>query len=207
MQLTMAAVAKHVAVQEDIASEATEPAGDRPSGSWRWCWGWCWRHCTHRRKTHILHEVKEWFCSLARVKTDWTIKKGTPILLRTRARGHTPQVDRAGDSWCRSWSPRSSPAAVQNVLWRRSVGRTPELAHGDTWHRLALLHSPVPKIHAVTWVPMASELHGSASRTCVPCTSVRSSWPSIGRRRTPAHIRLVFVPPNTTAVCQPLDRA
>ena len=31
MQLTMAAVAEHVAVQEDIASVAAEPAGDEPA--------------------------------------------------------------------------------------------------------------------------------------------------------------------------------
>ena len=50
-------------------------------------WPWCWRcslptgagddkpaePCTKRRKTHMPLEVKEWFCSLARVKLDWTV--------------------------------------------------------------------------------------------------------------------------------------
>ena len=29
--------------------------------------------CTKRRKTHVPPEVREWFCSLARVKPDWTM--------------------------------------------------------------------------------------------------------------------------------------
>ena len=67
MQLTMAAVAEHVVLQEDIVMAAVaetasvEPAAagdgagdDKPA-----------EPCAKRRKTHMPPEVKEWFCSLA----------------------------------------------------------------------------------------------------------------------------------------------
>ena len=75
VQLMMATVKEYVVAQEDIVMAAVaEPAGDEPAA-----------HgdgagddkpaepCTKRRKTHMLPEVKEWFCSLARVKRDWTM--------------------------------------------------------------------------------------------------------------------------------------
>ena len=97
MQLTMATVAEHVAVQEDIAmaavaehvaveqviaSMAAEPAGDEPAtaGDGAGDAGGDGagddkpaEPCTKRRKTHMPSEVKEWFCSLVRVKPDWTM--------------------------------------------------------------------------------------------------------------------------------------
>ena len=51
---------------------------------------------------------------------------------------------------------------------------------------------------------MAAAPHGSASWTCT--VHVSQQFLSL-RRLTHAHIWLVYVPPNTTAVCQPLDRA
>ena len=77
MQLTMATVAEHVVVQEDIVMTAVaEPAGeeraaagdgagdDEPA-----------EPCTKRRKMHVPLEVKEWFCSLTRVMPDWTMSQ------------------------------------------------------------------------------------------------------------------------------------
>ena len=95
--LTMATVAEHVAVQEDIAmtavaehaamekviaSVAAEPAGDEPTTAVEGAGDAAGdgagddkpaEPCTKRRKTHMPLEVKEWFCSLARVKPDWTM--------------------------------------------------------------------------------------------------------------------------------------
>ena len=75
MQLTMATVAEHVVVQEDIVMAAVaEPAGDEPAvagdgaGADEPA-----EPCTKRRKTHVPPEVREWFCSLARVMPDWTM--------------------------------------------------------------------------------------------------------------------------------------
>ena len=66
MQLTMATVAEHVVVQEDIAMTAVaEPAGDEPAAAGD--------VAGKRRKTHVPPEVKEWFCSLTRVMPDWTM--------------------------------------------------------------------------------------------------------------------------------------
>ena len=75
MQLTMATVAEHVVVQEDIVMAAVaEPAGDEPAvagdgaGDDEPA-----EPCTKRRKTHVPPEVREWFCSLARVMPDWAM--------------------------------------------------------------------------------------------------------------------------------------
>ena len=82
MQLTMATVAEHVAVQEDVASVTAEPAGDEPAAAGDGAGDAAAdgagddkpaEPCTKRRKTHMPLEVKEWFCSLARVKPDWTM--------------------------------------------------------------------------------------------------------------------------------------
>ena len=97
MQLTMATVAEHVAGQEDIAmtavaehvavekviaSMAAELAGDEPATAGDGAGDAVVdgagedepaEPCTKRRKTHMPPEVKEWFCSLARVKPDWTM--------------------------------------------------------------------------------------------------------------------------------------
>ena len=116
MQLTMAAVAEHVAVQEDIAmtavaehvavekviaSMAAEPAGDEAATAGDAAGDGAGddkpaEPCTKRRKTHVPPEVKEWFCSLTRVKPDLDHdavpplrKEGTPILLRAPAHRHT----------------------------------------------------------------------------------------------------------------------
>ena len=121
MQITMATVAEHAAVQEDIASVAAEPAGDEPAAAGDAGGDGAGddkpaEPCTERRKTHMPPEVKEWFCSLARVKPGWTTAKclrfamkGTPILLRAHAHRHSSQVVLAEDFWY----PRSlEPAAV-----------------------------------------------------------------------------------------------
>ena len=89
MQLTMATVAEHVAVHEDIAmtavaehaamekviaSVAAEPAGDEPAIAGDGAGDAAGdgagddkpaEPCTKRRKTHVPPEVREWFCSLA----------------------------------------------------------------------------------------------------------------------------------------------
>ena len=80
----------------------------------------------------------------------------------------------AEDFGCRSWplalpGTRSCPGPgrhrvprlQQSVLWRRSGGRTPERAPGDTWRSVPLLRSPVTKIHAITWV-LFQETQGRA---------------------------------------------
>ena len=104
--IAMAAVAEHVAVEEVIASMAAEPAGDERATAGDGAGDAAGdgagddkpaEPCTKRRKTHMPPEVKEWFCSLARVKPrlDQSAvpplrKEGTPILLRARAHRHPP---------------------------------------------------------------------------------------------------------------------
>ena len=161
MQLTMATVAEHVVVQEDIVMAAvTEPAGDEPvaagdgAGDDEPA-----EPCTKRRKTHVPPEVKEWFCSLARVMPDWTMtqcfrfaKRALPSFFEHLHSDTTPQVVLAQDSRYRSWPPalpgtRSCPGPgrhrvpclQQSVLWRRSLGSTDERSLGNTWRRLPLL--------------------------------------------------------------------
>ena len=75
MQLTMATVAEHVVVQEDIVMAAVaEPAGDEPVAAGDGAGAdEPVEPCTKRRKTHVPPEVREWFCSLARVMPDWTM--------------------------------------------------------------------------------------------------------------------------------------
>ena len=83
MQLTMTTVAEDVVVQEDIVMAAVaELAGDEPATAGDGAGDAAGdgagddkpaEPCTKRRKTHMPPEVKEWFCSLARVKRDWTM--------------------------------------------------------------------------------------------------------------------------------------
>ena len=184
MQLTTATVAEHVAVQEEIASVAGESTSDEPAAAGDAAGGAACdgaggdepaEPCTKRARRTCRSGVKEWFCFLVSVKRDWTMAqclhflKNTPILLRAQA----PQVDRAEDFQYHSWSPtlpgtRSHPGLgrhlvarlQQSVLWRRSVGRTPERSPGITWRRLPRLHPPVPKIHPITWVLLHQETQG-----------------------------------------------
>ena len=180
MQLTMATVAEHVAVQEDIAmtavaqpaavekviaSVAAEPAGDEPAiagdgaGDDKPV-----EPCTKRRKTHVPLEVGVVLLSRprqARLDHDAVLplrKEGTPILLRARAH-------RQPRKWFSHKTPGTArhrvPRLQPSVLWRRRLGRTPERTPGDTWHRLPLLHSPVPIIHAIIWV-LFQETQGRA---------------------------------------------
>ena len=153
MQLTMATVAEHVAVQEDnVMAAVAELAGDEPAAAGDGAGDdKPAEPCTKWRKTHVPPEVKEWCCFLACGDHDAVLplrKEDTPILLRAPAHRHTPQVVLAQDSRYRSWPPalpgtRSCPGPgrhpvprlQQSVLWRRSLGRTPERAPGDTWHR------------------------------------------------------------------------
>ena len=80
--IAMTAVAEHVAVEKVIASMAAEPAGDEPATAGDGAGDAAGdgagddkpaEPCTKRRKTHVAPEVKEWFCSLARVKRDWSM--------------------------------------------------------------------------------------------------------------------------------------
>ena len=55
-----------------------EPAGDEPAAAGDGAGDGAGddkpaEPCTKWRKTHMPPEVKEWFCSLARVKRDWTV--------------------------------------------------------------------------------------------------------------------------------------
>ena len=169
MRLTIAAVAQHVAVQEDIDSKAAS-AGDEPAAAGD---GAGADPSSKRCRTHMPLAVKEWFCFLACVRRDWTIRQCfsasqnrhsrpcsstcTSILPASGSRRRLPVPLLAARapwnphlSW--SWKTSCPASAAECVLWRRSLGRTPERAPGDTWRRLPLLHSPVSKIHAITSV-------------------------------------------------------
>ena len=84
VQLTMATVTEYVVVQEDIVMAAVaEPAGDEPAAAGDGAGDdKPAEPCTKRRKTHMPPEVKEWFCSLARVKRDWTMTQCLRIVKR-----------------------------------------------------------------------------------------------------------------------------
>ena len=121
MQLTMAAVAEHVAVQEDIASMAAEPAGDEPgtagdgagdepataddgAGDDKPA-----EPCTKRRKTHMPHEAKVWFCSLARAKRGWTMAQ----CLRFAKKRHShPSSSTRTATHPRKWFAWKTPGAA-----------------------------------------------------------------------------------------------
>ena len=120
MHLTMAAVAEHVAVQKGIAIVAAEAAGDEPATAGDGAGDGASDDnpvelCTKRRKTHMPLEVKEWFCSLARVKPNWTMsqchrfaKRALPPFLEHAHIGHPPsQVVLAEHFRYRSWPPRA----------------------------------------------------------------------------------------------------
>ena len=173
MQLTMATVGEHSAVQDDIASAAAEPAGGEAVGD-----GAGYEKpaepCTKRRKTHVpLPHPRQ--AQLVHGAVLSLRRKGTSILLRAPAQRLAPQVVPAEDFQYR-WSPalpetRScpgfgrprAPRLQQSMLWRRSVGTTPERPSGHTWCSLPLLRSPVPQIHAVTWV-LLQETQGRARK-------------------------------------------
>ena len=76
--------------------------------------------CTKRRKTDMPPEVKEWFCSLARVKRDWTMtqclrlaKRALPSFFE-HAHIDTPRKWFSHKTSCtalgrpRSWNPQLS---------------------------------------------------------------------------------------------------
>ena len=179
MQLTMATVAEHVVVQEDIAMTAVaELAGDEPAAAGDGAGDdEPAEPCTKRRKMHVPPEVKEWFCSLTRVMPDWTMrqcfrfaKRALPSFFEHMHIDTPPQVVLA---------PRSLESAVvlaladivsrvcqQSVLWIRSLGRTPERASGDTCASFSTASpdSPVPeRFHAITWV-LLQETQGRAGK-------------------------------------------
>ena len=145
-QLTMATVADHFAVQEDIAGVAAETAGDEPAAAGDGAGDGAGddepaEPCAKRRKTHIRPEAKEWFCSFALVKRDWTMAQ----CLRFAKKALPPFFEHVHIDTTRKWiaqktpgtalgRPRSlEPAAVlalagivsrvgSRVPWRRSVG-------------------------------------------------------------------------------------
>ena len=68
------------------------------------------------------------------VKTTWILQK-TPEF-REHAK-HEPALP--GTRSCPGPGRHRVARLQQSVLWIRSLGRTPERASGDTWHRLPLL--------------------------------------------------------------------
>ena len=128
-------------------------------------------------------EVKEWFCSLARVMPDWTMTQ----CFRFRKKGFShPSSSTCTSDTPRKWFSHKTPGTAlgrpalpgtrscpgpgrhrvpclqQSVLWRRSAGRTPECAPGDTWWpSVPLLRTPYTPIHAITWV-LLQETQGRA---------------------------------------------
>ena len=145
------------------------------------------------------------------------------VLASARTRGGSPKAN-STSSWTRAaTSPCSSPRGIScptctpNSLFQGMTSPpwnpptpTPSLlttSHSEShWTTSDDPHSfPHVAGHHCHESPMAPEppwscLMGRVYR----CTSVKSSWPSIGRRH--AHIRLVFGP-TPRPMCQPLDRA
>ena len=184
MQLTMATVAEHVVVQEDIAMTAVaEPAGDEPAAAGDGAGDdEPAEPCTKRRKTHVPPEVKEWFCSLTRVMPDWTMRQ----CFRFAKRALPSFFEHLHIDTPRRWfshktpgtalgRPRSlEPAAVlalADIVSRVcsrvccGAGVLAELlnAHLETLgHRsVPLLRTPYTPIHAITWV-LLQETQGRA---------------------------------------------
>ena len=88
MQLTMAAVAELVACRRASRAWQQNPLGDEPSTAGDGAGEGAGddkpaEPCTKGRKTHMPPEVKEWFCSLTRVKRD--LDHGAVSPLRKRA--------------------------------------------------------------------------------------------------------------------------
>ena len=183
MQLTMATVAEHVSVQEDIAMTAVaEPVGDEPAAAGDGVGDGAGDEkpaepCTKRRKTHMPPEVKEWFCSLARVKPDWTIVQCQRFARRTfpcffeHAHIDTPREWFSHKTFGTALGrPRSlEPAVVlaladivSRVCSRVCCGVEVLAPPGDTWWRsVPLLRTPYTPIHAITWV-LLQETQGRA---------------------------------------------
>ena len=129
MQLTLATVAEHADVHDDVMTVAAvdEPtsAGAAPHVKWR--------------QTHVPLEVKEWFCSLVRVKRDWSLAQCfrfafralpdifTVIHVETHRRWLATKTARLpGASSC-SFLGRCGVARLrQSVLWRWSCVRARE---------------------------------------------------------------------------------
>ena len=169
---TMAAVAERVAVEKGIGSVA---AGDEPATAGDGAGDGAGddkpaEPCAKRHKTHMPFEVKEWFCSLARVKPNWTMTQ----CLRIAKRVLPSLFEHAHiDTHCKWFSqktsgialgrPRSLEPAVLLALADivscvcsrvcRGAGVLAELLNappGDTWRSVPLLRTPHTPIHAIT---------------------------------------------------------
>ena len=154
-----AAVAEHVAVQEDIASVAAEPAGDEPAAAADGAGD-------DELAAQDAHAASVEGVVLLLCPRQARLDHGAVSPLRKKRQSQPSSSTRtsthpASGSRRSSWPPtlhgtRSCSVLgrhrverlQQSVLWRRIVGRTP----GHTWRSVPLLRSPVPKIHAITWV-------------------------------------------------------
>ena len=178
MQLTMAAVAEHVVVQEDIVMAAVaEPAGDEPAAAGHGAGAdEPAEPCTKRRKTHVPPEVREWFCSLTRVMPDWTMTQ----CFRFEKRALPSFFEHMHIDTPRKWFSRKTPGTA---LGRpRSLEPAVVLALADIVSRVCskvccgsgvlaellnahlavpLLRTPYTPIHAITWV-LLQETQGRA---------------------------------------------
>ena len=187
MQLTMAAAAEHV--RADIVLAA---ADDEPALALEW------------RKTHVPPEVKEWL--------DWSLAACLRFTIRALPDIFTAvQADLSTGRWLAMVTPGSlavhSPcigwcrvARLQTLFilhwcWAFVAARhrcAHEWAPGDTWRSLPLLtvRSRIIKLDETCCKmlpiartrPVASQPHGSASCTCVPCTSAGQRWAEPLRR-------------------------
>ena len=131
---------------------------------------------------------------------------------RTACRhGHAPQhhrVPRHQGISCPTCMPNSfsrarPPPWNPSTLTHRCSPRPTRIAIGRRRRRPhSLPHVAGHRCHEPRWQQHPMDLlHGQV------CTVHVSHEFLTLHRETHAHIRLVFVPPNTTAVCQPLDRA
>ena len=126
--------AENVAVHEDITSVAAESTGDDPAAAGDGAGDGARddepaEPSTKRRKTHVPPEVKEWSCSLVRVKGDWTVAQSA--LRKKKKNSHpssstctptllpSPQVDRAEDF---PWSPTLFGTWLWQTSCRVSAG-------------------------------------------------------------------------------------
>ena len=118
--------------QEHIVMAAVaEPAGDEPAAAGDGAGDdKPAEPCTKRRKTHVPPEVKEWFCSLARIKPDWTVTQ----CLRFAKRALPSFFEHAHIDTSRKWfSHKTSGTALDHL---RSLEPAAVLTLADTVSRV-----------------------------------------------------------------------
>ena len=184
MQLTMATVAEHVVVEEDIVMAAVaETAGDEPAAAGDGAGD----HkpaepCTKRRKMHMAargegvvllsldHDGKpptgrkEWHSPSFFAKTRTSTHPSSRVSCRRLPVPLLVAPRLPGTRSCLGPGRHRVPRLQQSVLWRRSLEQNFLNAHLETLGGIQLTASPIrqsTKIHSITWV-LLQETQGRA---------------------------------------------